>query len=171
MNLVDELRKLQELHQSGALTDDEFAAAKAAVLAKGAEGGEIGNDQGVQSRLEEIKLQNEIARLDREWQLERERYMVTGRFGQRSVPSQFTSVLGGLVIVGFGIVWTSMAASMGAPGFFPMFGVIFICTGLGMSIYSFTKAGEYDRAFESYKRRRSRLIAGPDEPRFPEADS
>jgi hypothetical protein len=32
MNIADELRKLQELHSSGALTDEEFAQAKAAVL-------------------------------------------------------------------------------------------------------------------------------------------
>ena len=32
MNIPDELRKLQEMHASGALTDDEFAQAKAAVL-------------------------------------------------------------------------------------------------------------------------------------------
>src|SRR5262249_20210916 len=32
MNIADELRKLQELHRSGALSDEEFARAKAAVL-------------------------------------------------------------------------------------------------------------------------------------------
>jgi hypothetical protein len=32
MSIADELRKLQELHQSGSLTCDEFAAAKASVL-------------------------------------------------------------------------------------------------------------------------------------------
>jgi hypothetical protein len=32
MNIADELRKLQELHQTGALSDEEFAQAKAAVL-------------------------------------------------------------------------------------------------------------------------------------------
>jgi len=32
MNLADELQKLQQLHQSGAITDDEFALAKAKLL-------------------------------------------------------------------------------------------------------------------------------------------
>jgi hypothetical protein len=32
MNIADELRKLQELHRTGALSDEEFAQAKAAVL-------------------------------------------------------------------------------------------------------------------------------------------
>jgi hypothetical protein len=34
MSIADELRKLQELHDSGALTDEEFAQAKAAVLCR-----------------------------------------------------------------------------------------------------------------------------------------
>lgn len=32
MNISDEIRKLHELHQGGALTDEEFAKAKAAIL-------------------------------------------------------------------------------------------------------------------------------------------
>lgn len=32
MNIVDELEKLQQMHESGALSDEEFAKAKAAVL-------------------------------------------------------------------------------------------------------------------------------------------
>src|SRR5258708_1818815 len=34
MNVSDELQKLQQLHQSGALSDEEFAQAKAKVLAQ-----------------------------------------------------------------------------------------------------------------------------------------
>jgi len=36
MDIADELKKLEELHQAGTLSDDEFAKAKAAVLARGA---------------------------------------------------------------------------------------------------------------------------------------
>jgi uncharacterized Tic20 family protein len=35
MNIADELKKLEELHQAGTLSDDEFARAKASVLARG----------------------------------------------------------------------------------------------------------------------------------------
>src|SRR5262245_2883954 len=120
LNISDEFRKLQHLHHSGALTDEEFTAGKAAVLAQSAREDPTDNEPAVQSHLEQIRLQNEVARLDREWDLERERYMVAGRYGNRYVPSQGMSVLGGVVVVGFGIVWTGMAASMGAPGFFPL---------------------------------------------------
>ena len=37
--------------------------------------------------------------------------------------------MGSVVAIIFGIFWTIMAASMGAPLFFPIFGVIFILIG------------------------------------------
>ncbi|HEV3256358.1 MAG TPA: SHOCT domain-containing protein [Gemmataceae bacterium] len=172
MNIADEIRKLEELHRSGALTNEEFAKAKAAVLA-GAQspagpanhevvsrpGGQVVSDQ-----LAEIRLQNEVARLDREWELERERYMVTSRYGARYVPSRGMSILTGAVVVGFGIIWTALASSMagfgGAAGLFPLFGVVFIVAGVGVSIYSYTKATQYEQAYEGYKRRRAQILSG-----------
>jgi Short C-terminal domain len=162
VNIADELQKLQNLHRSGALTDAEFAAAKAAVLAGETAGGDQAPDMN--AHLEEIKLQNEVARLDREWELERERYMVSGRYGRREVPTRGASAIGGFLIVGFGILWTAFAATMGAPIFFPLFGIIFILAGVGMSIYSYTKAGEYEQAYQAYRRRRARLLGEEENP-------
>src|ERR1043165_5871612 len=114
MNIADELRKLQDLHRSGALTDAEFAAAKAAVLGKA--DADAGDKPALQEHLEEIKRQNEIAQLDREWGLERDRYMITGQNGFRYMPNRTASVFGGIVIAVFGMIWTGIAASM-ASGF------------------------------------------------------
>src|SRR5262245_39381991 len=86
MNIADELRKLQDLHRSGVLTDEEFATAKAAVLAGNTTDDRAGNEPAMHAHLEEIKLQNEVARLDREWELEREQYMVAGKYGYRYIP-------------------------------------------------------------------------------------
>src|SRR5262249_12264234 len=110
MNIADELRKLQDLHRNGALTDEAFAAAKAAVLAKGAAGSDPANEPALQEHLEEIKLQNEVARLDREWELERERYMIAGQDGHRVIPNRGMSVIGGIIIAVFGLFWTVGAA-------------------------------------------------------------
>ena len=168
MTLPDELRKLQDLHRSGALTDEEFAAAKAAVLAGRPGGNEPATDEAMREQLEEIKLQNEVARLDREWELDRGRYLITGRYGNRYLPSKGMSVLGGVVIAAFGIFWTVMAASEvggfgGAFALFPLFGVLFVLAGVGMSIYSYSRAGRYEEAYQAYQRRRARLLAGRDE--------
>jgi hypothetical protein len=156
MSMADELRKLQDLHAAGTLSDDEFAAAKATVLAGGHP--DTPADGNLDGHLEEIKRQNDVAQLDREWAMERERYMVPGRYGYRYVPNRGMSLLGGLLVTGFGILWTVMAASMVAPVFFPLFGLLFIFAGLGVSAYSFLQANRYEEARLRYQRRRAQLL-------------
>jgi hypothetical protein len=52
---------------------------------------------------------------------------------------------------------------MGAPGFFPVFGVLFILMGAGFSIYAITKANAYQQAYRVYRQRRAQLL-GEQEP-------
>jgi uncharacterized membrane protein len=113
-------------------------------------------------RLEQLEYQNELARIDREWEMERERYLVTSRYGRRYVPSAAAAVVVGVLAVGFGIFWTVMAFGMagnfGGGGFeaiFPLFGLLFIAVGAGVSIYQFTKAQQYQSAYTEYQRRRA----------------
>lgn len=165
MNIADELGKLQDLHRSGALTDEEFAVAKAAVLAKGAAGTEPANEPALQEHLEEIKLQNEVARLDREWEMQREQYKIAGAHGHRFIPTRGMSVIGGILITVFGVFWTAVAASMfpsieGLLGCFPAFGVLFVLFGVGMSIYSYSKASQYEQAHQEYQARRAKMLSG-----------
>lgn len=47
---------------------------------------------------------------------------------------------GSLAAVLFGIVWTAVAVSSGAPGFFPLFGILFILTGIVQAFYHFKNA-------------------------------
>ena len=54
-------------------------------------------------------------------------------------PSMMNAV-GSLIGIVFGIIWTCAAASMGAPGFFPLFGLVFIGIGVANAIYSFKNA-------------------------------
>ena len=53
-----------------------------------------------------------------------------------------------VVAVIFGIFWTVSAASMGAPGFFPVFGVLFIITGIIIGVYHFKNATGKNRYSE-----------------------
>src|SRR5437868_159166 len=134
MSIADELGKLEELRRSGALTDEEFARAKARVLAGDAV--PRPEDDTLRDHLAELKRENEVARLDREWQIERERYQMTGRSGYRYTPSKASSVFMGLAIVGFGIIWTMTAFTMahgfpdGPAALFPLAGVLFILFGV-----------------------------------------
>lgn len=48
--------------------------------------------------------------------------------------------MGSVIAVIFGIFWTIMAASLGAPIFFPIFGVLFIIIGIVQAVYHFKNA-------------------------------
>ena len=156
MTISDELQKLDELRRNGTISYDEFEIAKRMVL-------EGPQDTARPDHLEEIKAQNELAQFDREWELERENYMVAGKYGHKHIPGRFSSALGGFMIVGFGIIWTLMAASMtgfgraGVISLFPLLGVLFVLFGAGMSMMAFVKAGQYQEARERYQRRRREL--------------
>ncbi|MBC3868768.1 PspC domain-containing protein [Undibacterium oligocarboniphilum] len=56
MNIADEIRRLHELHQAGALTDAEFAQAKAKLLSAEAEASSTHNAaySGLDSSLEQL---------------------------------------------------------------------------------------------------------------------
>jgi hypothetical protein len=54
-------------------------------------------------------------------------------------PSAMEAV-GSLAAVIFGIIWTVMAASMGAPALFPFFGVLFVLLGVVGLVYSLKNA-------------------------------
>ena len=108
--------------------------------------------------------------MDREWELERENYMVSGKDGQRGVPTRGEAIGGGVMITVFGIFWTAMAATMlssapsgGAFGIakiaFPLFGVLFIFVGIASSMSAYGKAVRYQSAEDRYRRRRNELSA------------
>jgi Short C-terminal domain len=170
MSIADELRKLGELHRSGALTDEEFATAKARVLAdQGQDAPADSQQEALREQLGELKRENELARLDREWQLERERYQMTGRYGARYMPTKASGIVMGVVTAGFGVVWTVMAAGIGGgldgPGsIMPLFGVLFVLVGIGVGAYTFLRATQLEQAQQRYQRRRALIISGDDPP-------
>ncbi len=107
----------------------------------------------IEEDLAELKSRQEVEDIDREWEREREAYMVTNKHGHRRVPTSAGSAIGGLVVVVFGIFWTVMASQIGG-GPFALFGVVFILVGIVTSVISFTKAQEHTSAQRRYRRRR-----------------
>lgn len=117
-----------------------------------------------------IKLQNELERIDREWALEKESFMVRGKDGQMSVPSRGASLFGGIFIVGFGIMWTLFATGIagaaiggfgragGIAGIFPCFGLLFIGFGLFTCIHNYSKAGDFELRQRQYHQQRQRVL-------------
>jgi hypothetical protein len=161
MSLADELQKLEDLRRSGALSNVEFAQAKAALLAGTTAAPE---NQPLAKQLAEVRLQNELAQIEREWDIERQKYLIQNRYGARIVPTSGMGI--GMAVIGgiFGLFWTVMAVAItgSAPDIgpfwiakiiFPLFGVLFICGAVGFGIYAHTRAQAYQRAFEEYQAR------------------
>lgn len=165
MSIADELQKLEELRRTGALSDQEFAQAKAALLAGAAGPPPEPLGQHLAEQMAEVRHQNELARIDREWEMERQQYLITDRYGARQVPTPGMGI--GIAIVGgvFGLLWTVMAFAItgGAPDFgpfgvahvvFPLLGVVFIGAAVGFGVYCYSRAQKYQRAFAAYQARR-----------------
>jgi len=58
-------------------------------------------------------------------------------------PGRGPSMMGGVGAIGaglFGIIWTFGAASMGAPGFFVLFGIVFIGISIFSAVYNLKNA-------------------------------
>jgi uncharacterized Zn finger protein (UPF0148 family) len=114
------------------------------------------------ARIEEevrgMRQEDRIEAIDRQWQITRESFMVTGEHGHKRLPTSTGSIVGGFLTVGFGIFWTVMAAQMSAP--FAVFGVVIICVGIFNSIRGYHKAEGYRLAERRYKQRRKEAMRG-----------
>ncbi len=52
---------------------------------------------------------------------------------------------GSAAVTVFGIIWTFFVMSAGAPGFFALFGIIFVVMGIAMTAYNFKNATSKER--------------------------
>lgn len=125
MNLTDELKKLEDLHWRGALSDAEYAKAKDALVTKTAPPA-LPRVEGIDRRL-----------------------------AQHFMPTPMMALIPGIGIGMFGIVWTILAISItsGAPAegpfivakfAFPLFGLIFTGVAVFMAMAGYRKAKQYE---------------------------
>ena len=118
--------------------------------------GEIGKrTEQIAEDVAELKYRQELEDLDRQWERERESFMVSDKHGRRQVPSKGGGLVGAIVAVIFGIFWIKTASEAGAPAIFPLFGVLFIVAGIFVGIASCSDADDYRKAEQRYRRRRA----------------
>jgi hypothetical protein len=120
-------------------------------------------------------LENQLNRLDLEWERNKEQHMVSGRYGHRYIPQKGSSVGSGVAVAVFGTLWTIFAFGIttgftwslsedvfGPPPIvrvlFPLFGVFFVIFGIGWSMHAYHKADQYEQACRAYQGQRSRLL-------------
>ncbi len=116
-------------------------------------------------RLESLERQNELARIDREWDMERERFMPYARYGRRAAaPSTGGSIALGIVFgaLGLGMLGVGLGAALlrqapeGLVCCVP--GLIFLGVGTIAGAVSYNQARQYQRAYRIYQDRRSAVL-------------
>lgn len=162
MNLSDEIANLQELRDSGTLTDVEFAQAKARVL-NNEQATPQYSDAASERRLMLIELQIRLAELDSEWESLREGYMVSSRYGTRYIPTQCESLLSGVTVVIIGTFLLFITVSAGALAYISLFCIVLIMAGIASGIRNFSRASEYQQNEAVYQQRRATLLAQQEE--------
>ncbi|MEN9020138.1 MAG: hypothetical protein ABF370_06475, partial [Verrucomicrobiales bacterium] len=107
--------------------------------------------------MEVIKLQNQVEQLDLEWMLQRESFMITSKNGGEHLPTTGSHMVGGIFPAVFGVIWIGFAASMGAPGVFPLFGIVFIAFALFSTVSLPGKVKGYQNAHTRHQTYRRQL--------------
>lgn len=157
--LTNDLEVLAGLRERGDLTDDEFARAKAALLAGIPAAAPPVIYTHPSAALETLARQNEIALLDSQWAAEREKYVVVGKYGAQHTPTPEEAIILKTCAAGFGFLGVGFAISMASWIFaIVVLAIASICfvyaTGMGRI------ARRYREAQARYERRRAALLSG-----------
>ncbi len=160
MSITDEFARLQELHESGALTESEFTAAKAKVLTEG--GGPAAQNAGLQRDVRRLGVQNQILQLDQDWEKERREYMAYGKHGDSFIPTFGSSIIQAAMLFIVGLVFCMLMLNPNHPhpekdAIFPILGIPLMITGVWVGVNGCTKASRYEQAEARYQQRRAEL--------------
>jgi len=120
--------------------------------------------QRIEHDVADIKRQNAIEQLDRQWAIQRQSFLVRNKDGSTDVPTVAGGIVGAVIAVVAGIAWIIFTASAGAPGFVPLFGLVFIGGGVFSAISTLGKASGYSSAESQYQVQRAQLLREMNEP-------
>ena len=113
--------------------------------------------QNIARDVEEIKARERLDQIDREWMMRQKQFMIRDNRGGES-PAGAGSIVVSIAVAMFGIFWICMAMGMGAPFFFPLFGVVFVVVAIGGVISTSNKASGYSAAEKEYQQERARTV-------------
>jgi hypothetical protein len=127
--------------------------------------------ENLAEQVSKLTQQNELEALDRQWERQRQTFMISDKHGRRHLPNEGMAAFSGAIVVVFGVLWTAMAIGItsSAPNFgpfqvarivFPLFGVAFVVFGVVMSVRNYQKAKDFRSALRRYQRERDKLHKG-----------
>ena len=111
---------------------------------------------------EVLRIQNQIALLDQEWEQRSHSLMIRGKHGHVSAPGKISSIVGAFMITIFGTFWTVLASNAGAP--IAGIGVFMTGAGIVMCVVNFAKAHKYQQLREDHEQKRAELNRGLSRP-------
>lgn len=112
-------------------------------------------------RIRTLELENDLLRLDQEWDQTKQRYLIHPDKGRPYLPDEKSGTAGAIFGVIFGIVFflvfINVASQIGGSAF--LFGLPVIGIVLFSILNGNAKRDEYRKAKEHYQQRRSRITA------------
>ncbi|MFK7774703.1 MAG: hypothetical protein AB8F94_21370 [Saprospiraceae bacterium] len=125
------------------------------------------NTESLIDNSEQMLVEKKIARLDREWTLESQKYLLKGNKGENYHPESvngFTEVAGGIFAVIFGIFWMIWTSTItgeltGIFSLFPLFGIVIIGFAIFHMMSNLNTKDSYKSAKSRYLNERNRLLS------------
>lgn len=108
----------------------------------------------------ELKMREQVERIDRGWQERRQRFMARAKDGTTSIPTMGGAIVLGLVGSVAGVAWMLFTRSIGGPldstmaRIFPYFGLVFAALTLVGAMHTARQAKAYERARRRYEQER-----------------
>jgi hypothetical protein len=110
----------------------------------------------------DVALEEELNTIDRDWQAERERYLMSSEFGGKRIPDKRRGLFAGGVLVALAVALFFMFQSL-QPGMSrelgPYISGFVLLFGIGLGWFQYSKGADYERAHAAYQARRAAAIA------------
>ena len=116
------------------------------------------------TNLKVIELQNDLERIDREWERLRGSLLTRDQHGNVSEPSLIATVVGSSLAAGIGLFCLAVGAAQGNGGL-AFFGIIPLLLSIYLFISGSSKANDYQNLQVRYTSHRRKLIARMDQER------
>jgi hypothetical protein len=127
----------------------------------------------LEGRLDDLAYENALMRLDREWDRERERYMMYGRYGRRYQPNAtlgivFMAIGGAAALAGVSVALLVVLSSRQPAGLVCLFPAAIFTLAFGLTgLLQYLRGKQYQAAYDRYLRRREAVERGWDDPGEP----
>ncbi len=168
MNVVEDLRQLERMRESGTLTDSEFVIAKAHVLTDPLAISFRHLLDGPESistkEIEKWRLTLAVAQMDREWEIESEPYLTNSAHGAKRAPTERSARYALIMPLVFGAILACIPTPI---YLFQILSVFLAAFGAWMYCLCLANIRKYEAAFARYQMRRAAMIGDADMPTLP----